>query len=417
MKNIFVFLLVLSFVLSPVRVSFAASTTADTETLQSMIDAIRAYLARAQGRNTAPLTPRELRVSIGAGAEWLKNAQEESGHFRYEYRPYENTYSGDDNIVRQAGALYALGEILRRSEGDSLEVGRAMKRSIAYFTSLTREDDSGEETFSCIAKNETSMRCPLGATALALVGIISYVEAYPKEAKTYEPLIDAYRTYILTMQKANGGFRDLHSVESGRLNSAESAFSNGEALLALVRVYAYEQNDEVKDAILRAFNYLKAQPYDSNLYLWIMAATRDMHALWPHEEYTEYARSFTLWRIEEAKRLTDRTRNYCAYSEGVASAASMLEDTLTGTEWVRVSTELNARNRNHHALQLTENDTVRLVMKNGVPIFGTLETPRQALGGFLTGDGEPSQRIDFTQHCITGYVQTLVDVLGDNLES
>jgi len=51
---------------------------------------------------------------ITAGVEWFQKAQEENGHFKYEYLPYENEYSNTDNIVRQTGALYLLGEVAIR---------------------------------------------------------------------------------------------------------------------------------------------------------------------------------------------------------------------------------------------------------------------------------------------------------------
>ncbi len=329
--------------------------------------------------------------------------------------PYSATYRKDDNIVRQAGALYALGEIIRHTDRDALGVGSTIQKSIAYFEDLSREGTFHNETFRCIVKSDASKRCPLGATALALVGLLSYVESHPKAAREYSALIADYRTYILSMQKENGGFRDLYTVGSKTLSDKESSFSNGEALLALVRIYMYAPSPEVKSAIDRAFTYLAAQPYDANLYLWIMAALKDMQALWPSDTYTTYAHGFTTWRVGEASRLTNRMRNYCAYSEGLASALSFLDGKLTTPEYTRFTTELNTRNRNHHTLQLTAEDSVRLIIENNVPRLGTLSNPEQAQGGFLTGDSEPTQRIDFTQHCITGYLHTLVDIENKSL--
>lgn len=40
----------------------------------------------------------------------------------------------------------------------------------------------------------------------------------------------------------------------------------------------------------------------------------------------------------------------------------------------------------------------------------------QALGGFLTGENELTQRIDFTQHCVSAYLQKRVDMDGLSFE-
>jgi hypothetical protein len=410
-KILISFFLVLSFIGAPLGNAHAATGENTTVDLMLQLGALRSYLARTYPvPSRTALTPDELRESIKAGALWLTRAQEEDGHFKYEYVPYGDTYRNDDNIVRQAGALYALGEIVRHTDRDALGVGGTMQKSIAYFEDLSREGTFRDETFRCIVKSDASSRCPLGATALALVGTLSYVESNPREAKKYAPLISDFSAYILSMQKENGGFRDLYAVGSTKQSDKESSFSNGEALLALVRTYMYAPEPEVKDAIDRAFTYLTAQPYDPNLYLWIMAATKDMYTLWPSSTYTTYAKGFTTWRVGMAASLTNPTRNYCAYTEGLASALSFISPVLTNEESVRLQTELATRNRNHHALQLTEGDAVRLVLEEGVPRLGTLTAPEAAIGGFLTGDAEPTQRIDFTQHCITGYLHTLIDV-------
>lgn len=412
MKPVYIFVVFLICVslTVPVYEVRASSSSVEIDELTRTLHAIQAYIARATGAHESSLTKDELRTSIRAGVEWIKNAQEENGHFRYEYFPYEDTYSNDDNIVRQTGALYALGEILRRSEGDTLKVRSTMKRAFSYVEQHTQTYEIANETRACVVLNDVSMRCSLGATSLALVGMLAYVEKYPAEESAYEDRIDAYRTYILSMQKPSGGFRDSFTIGSSRIRNTESPFSNGEAMLALVRSLMHTEDTKTQSAIDLAFQYLKTQTYDSNLYLWMMAALRDLDAHSPQSEYKEYAKSFTLWRIEKAKSLTDRTRNYCAYVEGLSSALSMIDKEFSRTEHETLVRELAIRNRNHLNLQIGESDGIRLIMKEKIPTLVSLTDFSHARGGFLTGDSEPSLRIDFTQHCITGYVQTLVDV-------
>lgn len=402
---------VCSLILFPFDHAFASSSTATLEEVAEKRVAIERYLARLNVRsNATPLTPDELGAAIGDGVVWLKQAQEKNGHFRYEYLPYEDHYLDDDNIVRQAGALYALGEVLRRDPKDTHAVADTMERSIRFFISRSKRDTYDDRTFRCVTKTESSMNCPLGATALALIGTLAYIDAFPKEGRAYAPLIADYRAHILAAQKENGGFRNSYKIGSKHQNDAESSFSNGEALYALVRLYEHERSSDVKRAIGRAVAYLEAQPYDSNLYLWIMAALRDLDQISPNEAYATYAKAFTEWRVAGAQRNWKREHNYCPYAEGLSSALALIAKTMPESTRGPLVRELDLRNRAHMMFQITANDRVRLELKEGIFTFASLAQPRNAIGGFLTGEHELSERIDFTQHCIIGYVQTLADL-------
>ena len=181
----------------------------ETVSLETKLNELREYVSRMHDTQSGlPLTNMELRTSIEQGILWTKNAQEPNGHFKYEYIPYENRYRDDDNIVRQAGTLFVLGEMLKRDGGDPYKVGGTMQKAIGYFASLSKEGTYKGKTFRCVTKSKTSTRCDLGASSLALIGILDLVEASPERLPQYQSLITDYHTFILAMQKENGGFRN-----------------------------------------------------------------------------------------------------------------------------------------------------------------------------------------------------------------
>src|SRR4051812_1381256 len=53
-------------------------------------------------------TTRQMQDVLKNGLAWMINAQVANGHFHYEYAPYWNRYTLDDNMVRQTGAFYFL---------------------------------------------------------------------------------------------------------------------------------------------------------------------------------------------------------------------------------------------------------------------------------------------------------------------
>ncbi len=407
MKKIVFALLMISICSTP----FSLQAEEVDESLLEQLPAISSYLARTF-RQTKELTDAELRDSITAGAGWMTKSQEPNGHFRYEYTPYEDTYSTDDNIVRQTGALYILGELFRESQNDSLKLGTPITRAITYFEGLTRHEE--DTAIACIRATEVSSRCQLGATSLALIGLLSYVEEMPAKERTYAELISGYGAFILGQQKENGGFRNGYRFGVRTQAEAESPFSNGEALLALVRLYHFNPSGEVKEAILQAFTYLKAQPFDANLYLWIMAALKDADGILEKDTYTTYVNDFTSWRIDGSKASSGPIRNYCGYAEGLASAVSILQNSPT-VDVTGFKKELHTLNARHVFVQLTERDKVRVLREDGTLILRTLPKPVRALGGFIVSDTEPTQRIDVTQHCLGAYVHTLVDINGEQL--
>jgi hypothetical protein len=399
-----ILILIASFVL-PSEFIHAATPSQATQ-----LKELTEYIERFQmAHSPAPLTNDELRSSIESGTMWLKEAQEKNGHFKYEYHPYTNVYSDDDNIVRQTGALYALGEILRRDSRDPLDVTETAVAAIEYFEEISVTGKFNGETFRCVAYHSASSRCPLGATALALIGVLDIVEANATTRSKYRTLINDYGTFILMMQKDNGGFRNTFRTDRTTQSETESPFSNGEALLALARLNQYDPNPEVHDAITEALAHLTDIPYDTALYLWIMAALKEVDTD-TQKSTVPYTRDFTLWRIEHGKYQRSSAQNFCAFTEGVVSALSVLKGNVPKTTYELIKEESDRGIRMNRSLQLTRKDTDRAFVTGGILTIPTLEKPELGIGGFLTGEGTPAQRIDYTQHCISASLQMLTDV-------
>ena len=383
-----IFILVIIFLISPV-ITLSEIEEQRLENLLQQIEIIKVQLARLQelianylyGEDeiVRPLVNDEMRRVISLGVGWFKSAQEENGHLKYEYSLDEEKYLDDDNIVRQAGALYVIGETLLRDEHDKYQLEDYMRKSISYFEDLSIEGEYNEKGFKCISNG---YKCKLGATSLALVGILDLVEACPELGDTYSDLIDNYIQYVVSMKIEDKGFISNYYNTREEQSLTESSYSNGEALLAVVRYYKYNPTEEIKDIIDNAFTYIKTEiKFDAPLYLWAMAAIKDMNELWPNQEYINYVQLYTDWRVNGFKYRKRTTHNMCAYLEGIISAYSMINDYEDEIDfWLSKESKLQMSN-----------------------------------GGFLTGKSEMTQRIDFTQHCISSYLQKLVDIEMERL--
>jgi hypothetical protein len=392
---------------------------AESRSLEEQVLELRAhveYLQRVRHiEDRTMLTDTQMRDIVTQGAKFLVNALEEDGHFKYEYEPYKDDYLYGDNIVRQAGALYELGELVRNDPSDKLDLSDAIALSIARLEELSRVDTFLGVTFRCIVEEAHSDRCKLGATSLALIGILSYVEVYPEKTDEYKDLIKSYVSYIIGAKSLRTGFRDVHIIGSNAQPSKQSSFSNGEALLALIRYTQYQENSRVTDVIDDTFAYLKDEPYDSGLYLWIMAALKDLQNMSPDDAHVAYVKDYTSWRIARVMPHKKTKNNYCAYVEGIASAYSILDTGMTVVEREGLRNEIDFWNKRNSRLQIGDDDIYRMSADGNELELDMIPDLNQSRGGFLTSDNVLTQRIDFTQHCISAYLQTLVDIDGKEL--
>ena len=410
LKNLIVFLL-LALWIAPV--SLIAATQNSDFSLVDQHAALSREVWRIQTQKNPsllkPLSGAQIDEIIDGSIQWLTRAQERSGHFKYEYAPYEDIYIQDDNIVRQAGALYALGEIAHRDTKGVYDLKTTMRRSIRYFESLSEEGEYNGKKFRCITDGSGNHVCKLGATSLALAGILGFVEGYPGYERTYQPLISDYVNFILAMKTETKGFRNLFNTAKTNQSDKESSFSNGEALLALVRYHQSHPDKRIKAVIDDTFEYLESEvPFDTALYLWAMAALKDLHQEDQREEYFKYVKAYTDWRIQSVSHLQNTSHNLCAYIEGIISAYSILASELNEPELMKYENEIDRWLSKSSQLQLGTQNKVRYTGET--PSFIKIKDMEQALGGFLTGQSELTQRIDFTQHCVTSYVQKLVDI-------
>ncbi len=396
----------------------ASEHEAESEVLQQQVGALVEHVDRLAfdlrvthgDTDVLPLSDTVINGIIADGVEWLKTAQKQSGdergHFRYEYLPYTGEYLYDDNIVRQAGTFYQVGEIARHDSDDIHELEDVLIRSAEYFASISATGTLSGTEFRCILRHERSSICKLGATALALVGLLDLANAYPEHEATYRPLIRDYAAFIKAMKKTDGGFRNKYVTHREMQQTDESSYANGEAMLALVRYYRFVEDPEAREVLEDMFAYIDsdAVTFDSPLYLWAMAALRDMHELWPDPAHLAYAQRYTDWRVNgfQRRKLTDY--NMCAYVEGIASAYLLLKDHMDAAERTALMEEIDFWLTKTRDLQIQRDEHFRVFENgDGSLTMRELAEPERAHGGFLTASDNPTQRIDYTQHCLNAY--------------
>lgn len=361
------------------------------------------------------LSPEKMESVINNGINWLMQSQEANGHFRYEYIPFLDRYVIDDHIVRQAGAVFILSDAMVRNEENNPDLKNVVTKSLEYLEKNSTNGTFNGYKFRCLKLNDT--QCTLGGTSLALISYLNLVKKYPELQSKYADLIEQNLNFILAMKLQNKGFRGSFYLNSSQ-SETESDFYNGEALLALTHHYQQNPDPEIKKIIDESMEYFDkhySAAWNNNFYLWGMAAVKNLYKIEPKESYFKFVKDYTDWRIAGYINRHDLDKNVCAYLEGIVSAYSILQTNLEDVKKQFYLDEINFWLNQSRNLQIKKNDTMISQLNKSKTQKLRLKKPDRAIGGFLTSLREPVLRIDFTQHCVSSFMQKYEDIDKNDL--
>ena len=266
----------------------------------------------------------EVKALLLAEQVIINRYDSEAGSFGYDYNIKKHSFSDKDNFVRQMGAVYALGEMVRYTP--------SYKNIQALKTVVSRKlSDS-----VYIEKNGVKYRFlhdgngKIGALSLFLAGALALEKADKVWWNKHSQMIDEMFETVLWNQKQNGDFASYISPDA-TLSSKESenglGYFTGETLVALAHRHILHPKDvRVRSAILKIYEYLlsnySSQRY-KGLYLWYMTATdilvRNTDSTFTKAEKDIFARgAINHHNIEkDAVVFVHDTKNTCANTEGL----------------------------------------------------------------------------------------------------
>jgi hypothetical protein len=192
-----------------------------------------------RGNPLAPdLSPQGLRTAAVDGGEYLLRNLEDDGWFRYTYEPKRDSYEAGYNLLRHAGSCYALAQ-LSGETGDPRYLAGARRGLEALLTKAQgpRPEDAGEDFEAIVSPGQEAK---LGGAALTMLALLEYQQASGEER--YLPRTRALARFLLFRQEANGHFISKYFYGEPDPQPFESIYYPGEAILALLRLYAADSN-------------------------------------------------------------------------------------------------------------------------------------------------------------------------------
>lgn len=362
---------------------------------------------RAPAGATAPTPTRSLTVealeeSLALGRQYLLNSQRSDGSIVYEVDAARGTQLGSRNIVREMGAVWGIALFHRHEPGPA--TAEAFIRSMRLQDTFAKQTRSGGRYLCEPASREGSTNT-MAIYALALQDFLA--ADHPLDAKLrakYEKDLAATVKFLLSLRMASGRFYSGYACADGRGVGAAEAYSDGEALLVLARVFKDSADPAVRKLVLESAGAMYVEyvrtaiqlnptnEHTKGFYQWGSMAFYHLYQTgWPGTApYAARTIALARWMTDVHGVLT-KSRNTGYAFEGLAVAWDLAR--LTGDD----------KNQRHIAGVIEAGMSKLLTWQVGSPLAGaaipeTFRVTPRTKGGIVSEPEDPKLRVDTVQH-------------------
>lgn len=251
--------------------TFLDATTGETLTLG------------ARGVRDAAVDETLARAVVDSAGDYLAaHLDASTGEFQYLLYPQSLAASGDYNVVRHAGALYAMTQAAELSGDRSHK--REIDAGIAYLERLVRRDETG----AVVMDDETMTSASLGTAGIACLLLESYERAFGSDE--HRELLTAVADAVVARQAPDGHVPHVLDESLSPGTDFRTVFYDGEACFGLFRAHAATGDERYLDAALRYADYMVANEYWRHRDHWLAYSMREATRVRPERaEYYDLA--------------------------------------------------------------------------------------------------------------------------------
>jgi hypothetical protein len=336
--------------------------------------------------------------SLELGTRFLLAHQRPAGNFDYEYDWRSGTLSEDDNEVRQAGALWGL--TLVYAERPSDELAAAVERGLVFFERVSVSSKRGR----CIAY-PTSQDGGMGTVALVALAHVDYLRANRSlsaaRREVLEKQLDEYLKLLTRGVHPSGLWYGRFAHVGCKPSGEPSPYSDGEALLALVKAHKYLGRADLLPIIQRGAEAGKRLNIDAALaedadsdttkgyYQWSSMALYELATsdVPDARSYGDTVLRLADWMIDDHHVLW-RLKNTGYAFEGIAHAYALAKE-RGDARLAKYSCVLDVGLERLISWQVGGPRPNR---------YTSADADAKALGGVQNAAFDPGLRIDVTQH-------------------
>ncbi len=351
-------------------------------------------------------TAAEVERGIVLATAYIVSSCLPDGRFVYRVDPLSGQGSERYNIVRHAGAMYALGMAYRAHP--SPQVAQALARSATYLREQYVAPVPGTDKLAVWSQPKPRGEiAQLGAGGLGLVALIAAREA--GTASVTVPELQAMGRFVLSLQQPDGRFVHRYSRSAGPLGPWESLYYPGEAALGLIRLSQIDGSRQWLLAAVNALSYLAASRAASDRVPpdhWSLIATAELlplcaqdHLPVPREQLLHHAVQIADELLAEQRPQLGNPQIDGSFDPRgrTASTATSVEGLLAALTFLPPS-EASLRTRVASAAA----HGIAFLLRSQVSSGTYAGAVPEAWGNSPT---ERSLRIDFVQHTLSAYLR------------
>ncbi|MEF2175794.1 MAG: AMMECR1 domain-containing protein [Candidatus Absconditabacteria bacterium] len=335
------------------------------------------------------ISKRVIANRIKLAESWfLENVDPKTKLLNYEYFPSSDSYSTDNNDVRQMGALWSMTELRMFLKSEKLSP--LILKTFNHYLQYAKMAEDGEYVYFDID----------GSKKLAYSAFMIFALVNMPEYNNRDEILRLIGNGIVHSQQEDGSYNTFFYKET----YVGKDFYPGEAMLALMKLYNHSKDKKYLDSVIKAFPYYREYwrgnkntafiPWHSQVYLLLYKETKN-------KELADFVFEMNDWVVDN-KFITqdtykDRIGGFKSYNPGITSASHSegLNDAYT---LALLMGDKEYINKYYNKLR----DSIRFVMQLQYTPLNTfyLENPKRANGGFRTSLVNNAQRNDHTQHAI-----------------
>jgi len=330
--------------------------------------------------------------SLASLKEWfLNNVNPDTGLLQYMYNPSADAYSKNNNNARQLATLWAMTELKIFLKTDSLDA--IIKRTFDFYLAHLRRVGG----YSYVAVE------PDPSIALNGFLIMSVLNA---ELPEKEMILRRLSAGILDSQLPDGSFRT--NFVSKEIKGVD--FYPGEAMLALMKLYAATKKPEYLDCVKKAFNYYSdywRKKKNTAFIPWHTQADYLLYQQTKDEEVAKFIFEMNDWLVDNYQIYescyADKIGGFHQKKPSACSTAVYLEGMNSAYSLAK------ERGDQLHAEKYARSITLgtRFVLQNQFNKDNTfyVKKPNRAIGGIRLMLVDNRLRVDFIQHTVMAFLK------------
>jgi len=195
------------------------------------------------------------------------------------------------NLLRHCGTTYSLMQLYDATKLPRYKVGG--ERALRWMVDQVRPMPGSSEGY--VIAESRHKQAKLGGAGLAILALVTHARATGD--MQYKPVMEGLANGICELQLPNGDFQNYVSMVPGKPpKRRRSIYYPGEAILGLIRLYQFDNNEKWLEHAVRGADFLVRDRWTllwMQTYVppdaWLMLALEELHEETGDPVYRDYA--------------------------------------------------------------------------------------------------------------------------------